>query len=156
MTKYLTVHFTKVQNICSRETFPLSLFVPLCQALKNELLRGLTGNDNAFEVIFGRGGRIEIEDMISPRFNMDGNAPIGTRKVGLLDPHHFWVFVVDPFNHRLRSKLALQRDMATIVEEMINAYVPLDADGSSTSRLRVKEEFMVRPYCSLLLEYALI
>jgi hypothetical protein len=73
---------------------------------------------------------------------MDGLDPDG-RKVGLLDRHHFYCFLVDPFNHQLRSQFMLVPDTAVLIKEMIEHYVPLDEDGSSTRRQRVKEEFMV-------------
>lgn len=140
----MTSHFNQVQNLCSRESFPLSLYIVLVQALHNDLIRGLTGNDGEFERVLGAGARAQVEDMIKCRFNMDGNTPVGTRKVGLLDPHHFWAYLVDPFNHALRSKMLLRRDMSVIIDEMINAYIPMDEDGMSTARARVRNEFMVR------------
>ena len=80
--------------------------------------------------------------MIHDCFNMDGLDP-SERKVGLLDCHHFYCFLVDPFNHQLRSEFHIQPEMAILVNEMINAYVPTDSDGSSTKQERVKSEFMV-------------
>ena len=44
--------------------------------------------------------------------------------------------------------MLLGRDMSVIIPEMINAYIPLDADGSSTTRARVTQEFKV---CSSLM-----
>ena len=79
---------------------------------------------------------------------MDGMDPTG-RKVGLLDRHHLWAFLVDPLYHLLRSTFLLVPQMAVLVQEMIEAYIPVDGDGSNTTRERVTEEFMV---CSSLIE----
>jgi hypothetical protein len=51
---------------------------------------------------------------------MDGLDPLG-RKVGLLDCHHLWAFLVDPFNHELRSTFCFQAEMAVLVKEMVEA-----------------------------------
>jgi hypothetical protein len=142
MTDLLTKHFTKVQNICSKEQFPLALYIVLCQALRNELNISLNQNGGEFSRILGPGAAKEVATMITSRFNMDGLDPSG-RKVGLLDRHHLWAFLVDPFNHELRSTFLLQANVAVLMREMIEAYVPLDADGSSTKRDKVKSEFMV-------------
>jgi GTPase Era involved in 16S rRNA processing len=37
----------------------------------------------------------------------------------------------------------LEAEVSTLMNEMITAYVPLDADGSNATQRRVKEEFMV-------------
>ena len=80
--------------------------------------------------------------MIAERVNMDGYDTSGA-KVALLDRYHLWAFLVDPYNHQLRDKVMIQTEMAPLVNEMIEHYIPLDSDGSATSRDRVKEEFMV-------------
>lgn len=143
MTETLTLQFKLVQSLCSREDFPLSLYPVLVQALRNELNMGLIRNNCEFNRKLGNGAMQEVANMIRERFNMDGLDPDG-RKVGLLDRHHFYCFLVDPFNHQLRSQFMLVPDTAVLIKEMIEHYVPLDEDGSSTRRQRVKEEFMVR------------
>ena len=80
--------------------------------------------------------------MIRERFNMNGEDPTG-RKVGLLDRHHLMAFLCDPFCHEWRSTFKLQTPLAKLMKEMINIYVPLDADGTETLRQRVLAEFKV-------------
>ena len=87
LTSNLTTHFKAAQKICSRADFPLSVYVLLVQALKNDLCCGL--NDE-FDEVLGFGSKREVMDMIEDRFNMDGIAP-GGRKVGLLDRMHIWL-----------------------------------------------------------------
>ena len=139
LTSNLTIHFKAVQNICSRADFPLTAFVLLVQALKNELCRGL--NDE-FDEVLGFGSKREVMDMIEERFNMDGIAPAG-RKVGLLDRMHLYCYIVDPYSYKWRSKFKLETDMSALINEMIETYIPRDEDGGSTARQRVKKEFMV-------------
>lgn len=95
--------------------------------------------------MLGEGARAVIANMIRNRFNMDGNDPEG-RKVGLLDRHHLFCYIVDPFNWVWRSRFELPCSMAQLVNEMIASFVPLDGDGSSTSRDHVRADFMVRSY----------
>ena len=139
LTSKLTIHFKEVQKICSRADFPLSAFVLLVQALKNDVCRGLT---DEFEEILGTGSKKVVLDMIEERFNMDGNDPTG-RKVGLLDRLHLYGHLVDPYSYLWRSKFELETDMSVLINEMIEKYVPHDDGGGSTARQRVRKEFMV-------------
>ena len=93
--------------------------------------------------MLGDGARAEIADVIEERFNMDGRAPSG-RKVGLLDRHHLMAYLVDPFAHEWRNKFKLQTGKASLVDEMMELFVPLDEDGISRMRTRVRQEFEVR------------
>jgi hypothetical protein len=135
----LLIHFKRVHGLCSREDFPLSCYVLLIQALRNEINRGL---DARFDEVLGENSRREVADMIRERFNMDGMDTTG-RKVGLLDRHHLMCFLVDPYSFELRSTFKLGTNLAPLVNEMIARYIPLDEDGSTASRERVKREFMV-------------
>ena len=139
LTSNLTTHFKAAQKICSRADFPLSVYVLLVQALKNDLCCGL--NDE-FDEVLGFGSKREVMDMIEDRFNMDGIAP-GGRKVGLLDRMHLYGYLVDPYSYKWRSTFKLETDMPGLINEMIETYIPLDEDGGSTARQRVKKEFMV-------------
>ena len=73
--------------------------------------------------------------MIAEQFNMDGLDPKG-RKVGLLDRVHLMCFIVDPFNHEWRAKFELGTNMAILVREMIDFFVPADNDGTNVTRAR--------------------
>ena len=138
----LLVHFKIVHALCSREDFPLSCYVLLAQALRNDINKGLRADNGRFDKVLGAESSKEVADMIRERFNMDGKDTDG-RKVGLLDRHHLMCFLVDPFSYEWRSKFLLQTNRAELVNEMINKYVPLDADGSSTSREIVMKDFQV-------------
>lgn len=105
-------HFYTPQNICSREDFPLSGYLLLVQALRNDLNRGINVGNGRFDALLGAGSRREIADMIRVRFNMDGHDPSGA-KAGLLDRHHFWAFLVDPFTHEWRMRIKLVPAMAS-------------------------------------------
>ena len=83
----LLVHFKRVHGLCSRENFPLSCYVLLIQALRNELNKGLNADNGRFDDILGENSRMEVADMVRERFNMDGKETSG-RKVGLLDRVH--------------------------------------------------------------------
>ena len=96
----------------------LSLYVVLVQAMKNELQKGFAKNDNEFDRVFGSTASTAVMDMISCRFNLDEIDPTG-RKVGLLDRHHLWAFLVDPMNHSLRSTFLPQAPMAALLKEMV-------------------------------------
>ena len=86
--------------------------------------------------------------MIRERFNIDGEDPTG-RKVGLLDCHHLMAFLCDLFCHAWRSTFKLQTPLAKLMKEMINRYIPLDDDGTETSRQRVLAEFKVSFFCNI-------
>jgi hypothetical protein len=66
---------------------------------------------------------------------MDGMKPTG-QKVGLLDCHHLLAYLVDPFNHSLRSTFLFPAKMSGLVDEMISACIPLDQDGSDQTHQR--------------------
>ena len=61
LTSRMTVWFKQVQKACSRADFPLTAFVLLVQALKNDLCRGL---DDEFEEVMGLGSKDEVMGMI--------------------------------------------------------------------------------------------
>ena len=135
----LTCHFKLVHNLWSREDFPLSVYHHLVQGLCNDINRGFTYDiDEVLEV----GSRQEVISMVKERFNMDGENPSG-RKVGLLNRHHLMAFLCDPFCHEWRSSFKIQTSLARLMKEMINVYIPMDEDGSATSRQRILTEFKV-------------
>ena len=103
---------------------------------------GLNADKNEFDVVLGEGSRKEVVYMIRNHFNMDGRDPSG-RKVGLLDRFHYWCFMVDPFNHEWRSTFKLEPSFAELEKEMVEAYVPLDEDGSTETRDRILKDFQV-------------
>ena len=93
----LSAHFLRVHKLCSRHDFPLSCYILLVQGMRNGINKTITEENCAFDHVLGSGLEKEIADMIRCCFNMDGSDPEG-RKVGLLDKHHIWCFLCDPFN----------------------------------------------------------
>ena len=98
----LLAHFKRVHGVCSRANYPLSCFILLVQALKNDINKGLNIDNGKFDVVLGEGSAVEVANMIRGRFNMDGRDPSG-RKVGLLDRKDLMCFLVDPFSWEWRS-----------------------------------------------------
>lgn len=138
----ITTPLKQLQEQCSRVDSPLSAFILNVQALRNEINVALNAESGKFNRILGDHAAREVADMIRVRFNMDGRAPSG-RKVGLIDPHHLWCYLVDPHAHEWHSKFIIPGSVAQHVNDMISFYIPLDDDGSPTTRDRVKAEFMV-------------
>ena len=68
------------------------------QALHNSINKAISAHDGKFDHVLGPGFSREIVEMICICFNMDGYNPPG-HKFGLLDCHHIWCFLCDPFNH---------------------------------------------------------
>lgn len=142
VTDHITGPLKRVHAIVCRSDVPLSAYPALIQALRNELNCGLNiGERGDFDKLLGDGAAAEIADMLRVRFNMDGRQPAG-QKVGLLDRYHWMCLIVDPFSGELRNKLHIE-DLARIVREMIELYIPLDKDGTETTRKEVKKDFLV-------------
>jgi len=143
VTTHITGPLRRVHKLVCRADVPLSAYPALVQALRNELNRGLSvGDQGDFDKLLGDGAAQEIASMLRVRFNMDGKHPGGS-KVGLLDRYQWMCLIVDPFSAELRNKLHVG-DLACIMREMIEMYVPLDEDGESTMRKKVKKDFLVR------------
>jgi hypothetical protein len=68
VTLCLTWIFKEAQCICSHEDFPLSLYILLVQAMKNEVDVGLTKNDNEFTCVLGLGAVREVMNTIDITF----------------------------------------------------------------------------------------
>lgn len=122
----------ELHEICSAD-FPLSTFFMLVQALMNNLISdGLSMNDGELYEVIGDWSAKEILSMIAERFNMDGFDTSGQR-VGLLNHHHLWAHIVDPFHHQFCNKIDIPTDMTLPVGEMIAHYIRLHHEGSSTT-----------------------
>ena len=73
--------------LCSRQTVPLSRYLPVVQALLNGVKSALTDEDGKFDRVLGAGASKEVLDVIIGCFNLNCKPPPG-RKVGLHDEHH--------------------------------------------------------------------
>ncbi len=111
--------------------------------MRNGINKTITEENCSFDHVLGTGSAKEIADMIRCRFNMDGSDPEG-RKVGLLDKHHIWCFLCDPFNYEWRSTFKIEGTLRRHVLDMVEHFIPLDNDGAPTSRERITKEFEVR------------
>jgi hypothetical protein len=93
--------------------FPIESLHPI-QAMKNKVDVGLTKNNNELTCVLGLGAMREVMNTIGCCFNMDGVKPTGQNKnknkVALLDCHHLWAYLMDPFTiHRDLRFSFLQR-----------------------------------------------
>ena len=141
LTSLLTVHFKRLHKVCCMSSVPLSAYILLCQAMRNEINKGLNAENGKFNRLLGKGVAQQVVNMIKPCFNMNGENPDG-RKVGLVDPHQIWAFMADPCNHSWRSNFAIEGSFPVHVRNMIEHYVPLDGDGSDKNRQAVKKDFL--------------
>ncbi len=132
-----TLPFKEAHLVCSSQDTPLSVYVLLVQALRNDINKCLTPD---FDALLGEGSRAEVAGMIRDRFNMDGQDPEG-RKVGLLDEHHLMCFLCDPKSRLWRQLFYLQTSKAALVRKMIEWYVPLGDDDSDEMRQKVLRDF---------------
>ena len=136
------VVFRQAIMIVSRETTPMSAALQLVQALYNEVANVV--NDPEFNQVLGVKASTDVMSMINCRFNMDGEKPSGTRKVGILDPYHIWCFLVDPFSSLLRNQVKIAGGIRVHAKAMISHFVPDDEEGAVETRSLLLTEFEVR------------
>ena len=95
-------------KMTSSESCPMSAYLPIVQAIRNEVNVVLANEGGpSWNTVFGGGKRAELALFITQRFNMDGQDPPGM-KVGLLDAYQVWAHMVDPFNRYLEPGLAIK------------------------------------------------
>ena len=76
--------------------------------LQNALFEALEPmHGSSFNSVHGKHAAEFLTDFISERFNMDGKNPEGA-KVGLLDAHSVWCFMVDPFTEKLKFNIEIK------------------------------------------------
>ena len=63
---------------------------------------------------------------------MDGKNPEGA-KVGLIDAHSVWCFMVDPFTEQLKFNIAIKGGVAQACNRMIKKLVIGDAEMFATN-----------------------
>ena len=143
MTSF-TETFVLVHKILSKANVPISVYPLLIQALRNDINRILRDD---FDAVLWEGARVEVVNMIKERCNADGHDSSG-RKVNLLDRHQLMAFLVDPKSRRWRGIFNLGTNKAALTNEMIKLYIPLDNDGSNSTRQRMLQEFLVS-HCNI-------
>ena len=143
-----TAPFVRVQNLCSRKDLPLSMYLLLVQAMKNELCAAVSESAR-FDTFMGEGAAKELLDMVLPRFNMNV-LPTAMRKVGLLDEHHIWCYICDPFSHLWRYKFCVEGNVPLHVKNMIAFYVPETEVDYQETRHRIRKEYNVSLSCFIM------
>ena len=138
----LVSHFKQAHLHCSHRDTPLSAFILIVQALKNMVTQTLTRDDGMYDCIMGGGAAQEVVDCIHIRFNLDCQ-PISGRQVPLLDKHHAWTNMCDPFGFLWRSTFLFDGNVRTTAIDMITHYVPLWAPRCMSRRACLLEEFEV-------------
>ena len=73
---------------------------------------------------------------------MDGQAPSG-RKVGLLDRHHWWCFMMDPASYAFWNRVKLPFDICSMAKEMIEHFCPTTMNRYESVRHETLDEFTV-------------
>jgi hypothetical protein len=140
MLTKVTAIFKRVHLLCSRQDVPISAFILVVQAMRNEL--NVVIQNRQFDEVLGDGAAKELADMIRVRFNMSGDPPPG-RKVGLIHFQYIWAYLVDPFQHEWRFTYEVDGPLPAHINKMISHFIPLDDDGSDSNRVRVFNDFMV-------------
>lgn len=134
--------FRQANKIVSREKTPMSVALPLVQALRNEVTNAV--DDDEFDLVLGATASMDVMDMLNCRFNMNGAKPSGTRKVGILDPYQIWCFLVDPFSSLLRNQVKIEGGIRHHAKSMISHFVPDSEEGAEETRRLLLIEFEVR------------
>jgi hypothetical protein len=137
--------FYDAHRLCSHNDAPLSSYVLIVQSIKNAVDCIIKGEDGKFDWILGPGSADAISDVIDCCFNRDGAKPCGS-KVGLIDEHHIWCFLMDPFNYEWRITYVIDGNMIqTFAKNMIAHFFP--ADGTRRTETDCSDllaEFEVR------------
>jgi hypothetical protein len=125
----------------SSERMPMSAYLPLVRAMKNELESILQSYGRVWiDEAFGDGCFEAIEEVIRVRFNMNGCRPMGTTRVGLLDKYQIWCFIVDPFRKYLEVPIVVGAtdDIHEGFCEALDFYLPPE---TSTKELRSNVQY---------------
>ena len=83
-----------------------------------------------------------VRDMLSVRFNTDRQALLGC-KVGLLNRHHWWCFMMNPASYTFRNRVNLPFDICSMAKEMIEHFCPTTMNPYKLVRRETLEEFTV-------------
>ena len=86
----------------------------------------------SFNYVYGNNTAEFLTDFIIKRFNIDGKNPEGA-KVGLLDTHSVWCFMVDPLTEKLKFNIEIKGGVARACNHMIKKLVIGDAEMFATN-----------------------
>lgn len=128
------------RDVALDPTFPMSAYLPLVQALKNELNEVFRDDPN-FDATMGEGASGVLAEVLRTRFNMDGSVP-ADGQVGLLVKLQVWAFMVDPNKNLLTPGVALEGGLARHLSEMLQFFVPeYDQNSVIAKRRQLRQVF---------------
>jgi hypothetical protein len=142
-----TVQTANTNKLTSSESFPISTYFPLVQAIRNEVKKVLDNEGGLpFDSLFGAGAREDLANFAHLRFTMDGEDPLG-RKVGLLDINQIWCFLADPYSRYLVPQIAIRggrRNSAGSLSFHAKAMLSFFAPGAEIGEFRetMYQEFL--------------
>ena len=116
--------FKRALLLASSNNTPMSAYLPICVALRNEL-NDVLGDTAAFDAALGQHAGRDTAAQIRERFNMGGTPPAGTIK-GLLDKYQLWCFMMDPFASMLCPTVLDTTELIDIQNDMLSWAVPDD------------------------------
>jgi len=99
-TALLFKPFEFAESLTKENDFPMPVCVPLCLALRNEVLDVV--ENPTFDEIVGSGAAAESKRVLEPRWTFDGQKMSGFQgKVGLIDTWQLYCTVCDPYSRYL-------------------------------------------------------
>ena len=132
--------FEEGYSIVSSNDTPMSAYLPTVQAIRNQLNKALKNEGGRnYETLFSKESLVEIASFIRVRFNMDGSAPEGTRRVGLLDPYQIWAYMVDPYRNELEHSIAIKPSFANQAHAATSFWCGSNVDERKSLKLLFNE-----------------
>lgn len=133
--------YKSANKLTSGKQMPMSAYLPIVQAMANELTAVLNEtNAGDFDTVFGAGAKAEIVSINRARFNMNGVPPPGSR-VGFLDQYQIWAHLADPFRHHLQPAVYIAQE-ASQVTYMIDFFIRGDTEADDELRQELKLSYM--------------
>lgn len=142
ITKQLFAVFQVAVKMTSSEKTPMSAYLPICVACRNEIntILDSVGGKEGFDGKFGAGAFDELQEALNVRFNFDGKPKPGA-KVQLMDEYQVWCFVCDPYRKYLTPSFDLEGGLpARHFNRAMNFYVP-ETDETKDERKAIYQEF---------------
>ena len=131
------------QKLTSRNNFQQSCYLPLVQALQNELNEILKEHEE-INRLFGENSAEDLANFVRVHFNVDGKNPPGA-KVGLLSRFQIWAYIVDLFTRSLNSPVAIEPTLSGQVGDMLNFFVPTkDQMDEETKRAQTERRMITK------------
>jgi len=136
----LFFQFEFAVKLCCCPSTPYSALLPIVQCVRN----GVNGiiEQGWLDKLFNPNiTSDEIIPCLSPRFNMDGSPPEGLR-VGFLDPHAVWAYLLDPFLGEPGAPiLHVLPNLTSQLEDMAAYFIPGDDESSLSERTSIVTDY---------------